>query len=294
MHEQHYFSYLQHEKRNSSLTISAYRNDIESFVAFCRLTNPVFELEDTVSQQVRAWIIDLMENGLKPSSVNRKISALKSVFRFFQKNRFVADNPAKRVVLPKKEKTLPGFVDQRAMDQFNNKTVFADNFSGWRDRVVIELFYQTGMRRAELLNLKLSDLDDFTRTIKVLGKRNKERLIPASLDLFQTLSIYIECRSEVAKSEAGNVLILTDNGIPAYPRFIYRLVNRYLSLVTLIEKRSPHVLRHTFATHLLNNGAELNSIKELLGHANLAATQVYTHTSFEKLNKIYKQAHPRA
>lgn len=294
MHEQHYFSYLQHEKRNSSLTISAYRNDIESFVAFCRRTNPVFELENTVSQQVRSWVIDLMESGLKASSVNRKISALKSVFRYFQKNNFIADNPAKRVISPKKVKSLPGFVDQHGMDQFNSETVFSDSFSGWRDRVVVELFYQTGMRRAELLNLKLSDLDNFTRTIKVLGKRNKERLIPASLDLFQALNTYIGWRSEVAKPDAGNVLILTDNGMPAYAKFIYRLVNRYLSLVTLMEKRSPHVLRHTFATHLLNNGAELNSIKELLGHVNLAATQVYTHTSFEKLNKIYKQAHPRA
>ena len=292
VHRERFYQYIEFEKRYSRHTLTAYKTDLEQFYDFL---DGVFETKDIRQvdhQMVRSWIVELMEQGISTRSINRKISTLKTYFKFLLREETVEHDPLQKVISPKSSKRLPVFVEKNSMDVLLDQLEFDEGFKGIRDRLVIEMFYATGMRLSELININESDLDLTKGTVKVLGKRNKERIIPFGMQLSDQLGCY------KAEKQACNFdndrLFVTDKGEKLYEKFVYRLVNRYLSAVTTIEKKGPHVLRHTFATHMLNNGADLNAIKELLGHTNLSATQVYTHNSFEKLKSIYKQAHPRA
>jgi integrase/recombinase XerC len=236
-----------------------------------------------------------MENKISARSVNRKITTLKSYFRFLVKEGLIQENPMSRVIAPKTSQRLPVFVEQDSMKILFEEVDFGEGYPAERDRLIMELFYATGMRLSELINLKDIDLDLFKNILKVTGKRNKQRIIPFTNNLAGKLRHYHEIKKQEFPGEGQeSLLFLTNKGEKLYPKMVYRMVHRYLNQVTTISKRSPHIIRHTFATHMLNNGADLNAIKEILGHANLAATQVYTHNTIEKLKSIYKQAHPRA
>jgi integrase/recombinase XerC len=236
-----------------------------------------------------------MENGISPRTVNRKITTLKSYFTFLIKEGLIQENPMSRVIAPKTSQRLPVFVEQESMKTLFEEVDFGEGYPAERDRLIMELFYATGMRLSELINLKDTDLDLFKNILKVTGKRNKQRIIPFTNNLVVMLGNYLEIKRKAFPGEEQEPhLFLTNKGEKLYPKMVYRMVHHYLDQVTTISKRSPHVIRHTFATHMLNNGADLNAIKEILGHANLAATQVYTHNTIEKLKSIYKQAHPRA
>lgn len=290
-YKESFLSYLQFEKRYSVHTILSYDCDLTQFFDFI-FKNEVEEIKDVDFKNVRKWIVFLMYEGNSSRTVNRKLSSLKSFFKFLLRESIVETNPMDRVVGPKQGKKIPGFVAEHAMELLR-EVDFGEGFEGVRDRLVVEMFYQTGMRLAELMNLKITSFDRKTSLVKVLGKRNKERIIPVSKSLDKLLDEYLEVRS--GSFDEGSVfLFVTKKGVPVYEKLLYRIVTKHLSKITTLAKRSPHVLRHTFATHLLNNGAELNAVKELLGHSNLSATQIYTHTTFERLNKVYKQAHPRA
>ncbi|MFN8209791.1 MAG: tyrosine-type recombinase/integrase [Bacteroidales bacterium] len=293
-HLESFLQYLLVEKRYSKHTILSYRNDLGQFSAFLGTIEHSAREQDISSAEVRAWIVSLMNGGMSAVSVHRKISSLRIYFRWMRKEGIVSNNPMDKVVLPKRKKTLPVFVGEDSLDTLLDKVEFGTDFNGVRDRTLIEMFYLTGIRRAELIGLRVEDVDINEGLIKVTGKRNKQRIIPL-IDSFRPgLKQYLELRSTVPGAGEEPWFFLTGSGKQLYDKFVYTVVKRYLSMVTTIEKRSPHVLRHTFATHMLNHGADLNSIKELLGHANLSATQVYTHNTFEKLKKVYKQAHPRA
>lgn len=281
-------SYLNIERRLSMHTLTAYLKDLEQFLSFAIIESEK-ELVDINHQVVRSWVVDLINNGANNRSVNRKLSSLRTFFKWALKEGLIAVNPMLRVKGPKQGKRLPEFVKKEELDLDKIEPLFPEGWSGIRDRLLIELFYQTGMRLSELIELKRSSINN--GSIKVLGKRNKERLIPITKQLENEL---IElCQSDLNEESGEPYIFLTDKQNKLYPKFVYRKINYYLSILTNLQKKSPHVLRHTFATHMLNNGAGLETLKEILGHANLSATQVYTHNSFEELNKIYKQAHPR-
>ena len=241
---------------------------------------------------IRSWLVFLMEHQIGARSVNRKLTTLKSFYKFLQKEGILLENPMNRITPPKTSKRLPVFIEKDKMDILFDLIDFGEGYAGLRNRLIMEMFYSTGMRLSELVNLKETDVDLHNDTIKVLGKRNKERLIPFSKKFGSLIGSYLNEKTKTFGAQQA--LFLTDKGHRIYPKMVYRVVVRYLGMVTTMEKKSPHVLRHTFATHLLNNGAELNAVKELLGHANLSATQVYTHNTIEKLKRIYKQAHPKA
>jgi integrase/recombinase XerC len=287
-----FLDYLQHEKKFSSHTISSYKADLEQFSAWLQkeIHNPSLANVDYL--QVRSWMAELMDSGLASRSVNRKLSTLKSFYRHLLKNGSIKTNPLQKIQGPKNPKKLPSFLDQTQTDELFNSIVFEDSFEGQRDKLILDILYQTGVRRAELLGLKEQDLDLYGLNIKVLGKRNKERIIPISLDLKRNLSAYLKVKK--SKGFVNPFLFVNKKDHPIKASEVYKTVNHYLSQVTTLDKKSPHVLRHTFATHLLNNGADINAVKELLGHASLSATQVYTHNTIEKLKKTYKQAHPRS
>lgn len=287
-----FLNYLQYEKRFSAHTLTAYKTDLGQFAAYLASEFEVTDPKEINHQLVRSWIVLLMEQGQSATSVNRKISALKTWFRYLIKEQVVAESPMGKIVAPKAGSKLPVFVEQKHMNNLLDAIDFDEGFEGVRDRLILELFYHTGMRQAELIGLRHTDVDFHTNSLKVLGKRNKERIIPIGPELQTAIQSYVVAKR--AEGFTSEYLLVTVKGRKLYPKLVYRVVNRYLSLVTSVGKRSPHVLRHTFATHMLNNGADLNAIKELLGHANLSATQVYTHNSFEKLKSIYNQAHPRA
>ncbi len=292
MYIDQFFNYLTNEKRYSKHTIRSYRSDLNQFVEFLNSIDEDFNPLATDHRVIRKWIVFLMESGNTPRSVHRKVTTLKSFFKFLLRSEVIEINPTEKVILPKMGKALPHFVGKDKMNLLFDQFKFPDGFGGKRDRIIMLVFYGTGMRRSELINLKLADIDFHYQQLKVLGKRNKERLIPFNNELLANLHNYISARKEYQCSH--QYLFITDKGDPANESMIYRLVNKYLGSITTLDKTSPHVLRHTFATQMLNNGADINAIKELLGHANLSATQIYTHTTFEKLNTIYKQAHPRA
>lgn len=291
-YQESFVNYLKFEKRCSSHTVVAYKNDLDQFVQFCIEVVGEFNVKKTDSKLVRSWIVHLMENKLSARSVNRKITTVKSFFKYLLKELIVEKNPATYLSLPKIRKKLPNFVEENNLHHLLDDGFFDIDFKGIRDKLIITLLYGTGIRLAELLLLKDSDFDTKMCLIKVLGKRKKERIIPYPTSINSLLDAYLNIRNiEIGfKTER---LLVTENGKPVYEKLIYRVVKNSLAKVTLLEKKSPHVLRHTYATHLLNKGADLNAVKELLGHANLAATQIYTHTSFERLHDIYKQAHPR-
>lgn len=280
--------YLEVEKRYSDHTIVAYQEDLNQFLLFADIQKSSEWLEVN-HQLIRSWIVELLEAGQTARTVSRKLSCLRSFFGWLKREGIVEVNPMLKVRGPKVEKRLPQFVKQTEFTEERIAPLFANNFEGLRDRLMIELFYQTGVRLSELLNLK--ELDVSSQQIKVLGKRNKERIIPISKSLFERIENYRVLKPEGPDSQ--NMLFVKKDGRKCTAKFVYRKINSYLGSVTTQQKRSPHVLRHTFATHLLNNGAGLETLKELLGHANLSATQVYTHNSFAQINSIYSQAHPR-
>lgn len=287
-----FLNYLANERRYSEHTLRSYKSDLQQFFDFGRSIDKNFNPPASDHLMIRRWIVFLMENGDKARSVNRKLTTLRTYYRFLCREGVIADSPTRKIVKPKTEKNLPCFLDQKSMVELFDQFQFPDDFEGVRDRTILLTFYCTGMRLAELCHLKLVDIDFYNSQLKVLGKRNKERIIPFGIELRSNLKLYIEKREEIADNH--NILFVTSKGEPVYDKLVYRIVNKYLGEVTTLEKKSPHVLRHTFATHMLNNGAEISAIKELLGHSNLAATQVYTHTTFERLKQVYNQAHPRA
>ena len=288
-----FYKYLEYEKRYSRHTLVTYECDLGQFCDFLE-TEGIDSWEKVSSKTIRKWMVQLLNDGISPVTIHKKVSALKSFFRFLMREQIVETNPAAGVVIPKKNKRLPVFVKEKEMDELLDTVPFTRDFEGIRDKFIISLLYATGMRLSEMVNLRLNSIDMAQKVVKVLGKRNKERIIPYYTELEKDIKEYLSARSEYFPDPGTNILILTSKGKPVYPKLIYRVVHRYLALVSTINKKSPHVIRHTFATTLLNHGADLNAIKELLGHANLSATEIYTHNSFEKLNSIYKQAHPRA
>ena len=286
--------FLQHEKRYSNHTVVSYEQDLQRFEVFL---NENFELGllDVKAIHVRSFLASLIEENLSESTVGRKISALRSFYKHAITTELRADSPMALIKSPKIPKKLPVFVEDAKMDfLLDNDDYFSLDFSGRRDKLIIEILFGTGVRLAELMGLKENDIDFYQRTIKVLGKRNKERIIPLHAELVTQIKNYINLKLSQDFDNKNATLIVTNTGAPAYSKLIYRVVNSYLTHVSTQSKKSPHVLRHSFATSLLNRGADLNAIKELLGHASLAATQVYTHNSIERLKSIYKQAHPKA
>ena len=291
MYKEQFKKYLLYEKRYSGHTVSAYIKDVSQFDAFCEHNN--ISLDDVKHDMLRQWIVQMIEAGDASTTVNRKISSLKTYYKFLLREGYIDNNPTLKLTLIKKKKKLPSFVEKDNMNTLFDNIEFSEDYVGARDKLILSMFYNTGMRRSELINLTVDDIDYYKKTIKVLGKRSKERLIPLSDNMVKNITHYLTVRNDLFLND-NKFLFLTEKGKQLYPKAVYRIVNKYLNYVTNIDKKSPHVLRHTFATHMLNNGADLNAIKELLGHANLSATQIYTHNTFEKLKKVYKQAHPRA
>lgn len=289
-----FLKYLQYEKRFSVHTIDAYKVDLEQFSVFLQSQYEIVEPAIIQHIHIRSWAVSLMEQKYSASSIRRKLSTLKSYFRFLQREQVITRSPMLQVSLPKLGKRLPSVVPEQYLEQMLNAVDPADDYEKFRNQLVVELCYLTGMRRGELLNLKVSDLNLSAFTIKVLGKGNKERLIPISHAMATLLRQYLDVRHKTFPNTLELALLLTKDGKAAYPKLIYRIVKEALSTITTQEKRSPHVLRHSFATHLSDHGADLNAIKELLGHSSLAATQIYTHHSIERLKKIYQQAHPKS
>ncbi len=292
-HLEQFLDFLKYEKRYSEHTVTAYKKDLDQFILFGNEMVGDFFLVEVDHHLLRQWVISLMDQGIKAVTVKRKISTLRSLYKFLLREGLMKKNPTELVNIPRSGKKLPHFVQENEMNQLLDTSFFTNDFTGLRDKAVVSVFYGTGMRLAELKGIRMMDLNLNERLVKVLGKRNKERIIPYPLEIGEDLTNYIKERNDLF-GDLNGYLFLTEKGDQAYDKLLYRIVRKYLSLVTTMEKRSPHILRHSYATHLLNRGADLNAIKELLGHSSLAATQVYTHTSFEKLKKIYNQAHPRA
>lgn len=292
-----FIDYIKYEKRFSKHTITAYRNDICQFSDYIEETFEVLNEKEVSRQMIRSWIAALVENKQAAKTIKRKISALKSYYKFLLKNGKVLQNPLQHIITPKIEKKLPVFVEEEKMKTLFDLDVFSEDFFGQRDRFVVECLYQTGMRLSEIIQIKEKDVDFNRQEVKVLGKRNKERIIPLTKHFLDFVEYYMKIKNNYFRErdiQNTEYLLVTNQGLKAYPKLIYRITNKYIEKVSTLSKKSPHVLRHTFATHLLNNGADINAIKEILGHANLSATQVYTHTTIDKLKHIYEQAHPRA
>lgn len=295
MQKDRFFQYLEFEKRFSPHTLTAYQTDLGQFIIFLQNTFEISTCSEVRHTHIRSWIVDLLGKKNTTRSINRKLSCLKTYFKFLRKRNVIDKNPMTKVIAPKMGKRLPVFVNEGKMEELFENVDFGEGFAGLRNHLLMELLYCTGMRRSELIGLKLSSVDYATNQIKVLGKGNKERLIPMARHLAGFIERYVEeRRAFMLDKEPCDSLLVTNKGKSLYPGFVYKLVKKYLSVVTTLEQRSPHVLRHTFATHLSNKGADLNAIKELLGHSSLAATQVYMHNSIEKLKEVYSQAHPKA
>jgi len=300
MLKERYIDYLRFEKRYSAHTVLAYQTDLEDFSVYLGSQYNITDLLKADHSLVRSWLISLIGQDLTPRSVSRKLSALKSFYRYCLRQGLISHNPMLKVTAPRISKQLPVFLTRDSLHMLLSNIEFDTGYAGSRDKMIITLLYATGIRRAELLQLKTSDIDFGNSTLKVLGKRSKERIVPFGDAVIIMLKEYLFVRSEFLTNETNQEqnksesLFVTSKGLPVYPKIIYNIVHRYLSLIASNEKLSPHVLRHSFATHMLDDGASLNAIKEILGHSSLAATQVYTHNTIEKLKTIYKQAHPRA
>jgi len=286
MHTEKFLNFLEYEKRYSLHTIKSYSTDLEQFRSFLSTEFNVTSVSQIEFQLIRAWVASLLNNDISARSVNRKITTLKTYFRFLLKEKLILKSPMLKIISPKTSKRLPVFVEEIKMLELFNEIDFGEGFVAKRDRLILELFYFTGMRLSELINLQIEDVNYSEETIRVLGKRNKERLMPITNDIIKQIK-------KIVSLQNSSYLFTSDKTNQISTKKVYRLVKKYLGLVTSLDKKSPHILRHTFATHLLNNGADINAIKELLGHANLSATQVYTHNTIDKLKTIYKQAHPR-
>lgn len=303
MFTERFIQYIKFEKRYSPHTVSAYQSDLDQFIGYLNnpdKLNPAPDPEITHPSQIthhliRNWMVEMMSHDIMARSINRKIATLRKYFKFLLQEGIITHNPTSKISTPKIPKNLPIVVEDVKLTQMlDDNVVFTNNFKGLRDKVVIEMLFGTGMRLAELLGVKESDINVYEGTVKVLGKRNKQRIIPINNELKLLIAAYLEAKKSENFHNNSTALLVTDKGADAYPKLIYLIVQKYLSHISTQNKKSPHVLRHTFATSLLNRGADLNAIKELLGHANLSATQIYTHNSVERLKSIYKQAHPKA
>ena len=291
---QPFLDYLKFEKRFSQHTIISYQTDLVAFFDYMQLIYNGVEPDQLSHIYIRSWLASLKDGGMTAKSINRKISTLRSFFKYQMKLGAIAQTPMVKINAPKNEKRLPRFVAKKDVDLLFNHVEFSNDWKGLTNRLIFLIFYNTGMRLSELINLKESNIDFYNQSIKVLGKGNKERIIPMSKQLAEEIKKYIVAKKERTIKSESEVLLVGEKGKKLPSRSVYSIVKHYLGLVSTVEKKSPHILRHSFATHLTNNGADLNAIKELLGHSSLAATQVYTHNTIDKLKNIYKQAHPKA
>jgi len=290
---QQFLDYLALEKNYSALTISSYQKDLEDFIVFYQQEENIVSIHLAQKAHIRAFIMSLTQTDKSERTINRKLSTLRSYFKYLVKEKIITINPIEQVhSLKRKKEVVVPFTESEISDLLDNEEYFTDDFDGIRDRLMIDLLYQTGIRRAELINLKESDIDAVQLSIKVLGKRNKERLVPISKYLLQEIEIYKAEKNKNGFSEYTN-LFVTKKGKPLYDTLVYSKVKHYLSLISVKNKKSPHMLRHSFATHMLDSGADLNAVKDLLGHSSLTSTQVYTHGSIENLKKVFNKAHPR-
>ncbi|MDE1207227.1 tyrosine-type recombinase/integrase [Tenacibaculum larymnensis] len=287
-----FLEYLEFEKKYSKNTIQAYKTDLIAFKDFCEVEFDQLDLENVHYNQIRTWIVSLVNVNVSNRSVNRKVSSLKTFYKFLQKIGEVETNPLSSHKALKVQKKIQTPFDQNEVKEVLELIREGSDFESIRDRLIVEMLYSTGMRRVELINVKEKDIDHTSKTIKVLGKRNKERYVTILPSVYKTLQEYLRQKREVKEADM-EVLFITKKGVKIYETLVYRIINLYFSRVSTKAKKSPHILRHAFATHLLNNGASLNSVKELLGHSSLASTQVYTHNSLEQIKKVYNKAHPR-
>lgn len=290
-----FINYLEFEKKASAHTVIAYQKDLLQFEEFVSLAFERTDITQSDHSEIRSWVIDLVENGLSTTSVNRKIATLRSFYKFLLRSRVISKDPTYKLKSLKNPKKLPEFLQESTITSVLEESEYESNFEGQRDKMIMEFLYLTGIRLSELTGLKWESIDLPEASVKVLGKRKKERIIPITKGLSQNIILYKKVFEErFSKVAQSDYFIVTNHGKPSYPMMIYRVVRHYLDLFAQTSKRSPHVLRHTFATHLLNKGADLNAVKDLLGHSSLAATQVYTHNSLEKLKAVFEQAHPKA
>ena len=290
-----FINYLEYEKRSSAHTVLAYRKDLEQAQDFVNLSFSIDDLSHCTHPDLRAWIIDLVEQGMSQTTVNRKLATLRSFYKFLMRSKIIQKDPTYKLKSLKSPKKLPEFLQETTIESVLEEEVYAPTIEGQRDRMVLEFLYLTGVRLSELTALKWKDIRLQEEQVKVLGKRQKERIIPLTKSLQRNIADYKKVvEAHFLKLEGEDYFIRSNKGEKAYSMLIYRIVKHYLDLFAQNSKRSPHLLRHTFATHLLNKGADLNAVKDLLGHANLAATQVYTHNSMEKLKAVFEQAHPKA
>ena len=288
-----FLHYLRYERNYSEKTVVSYGIDLREFQGYLNGVDGELKLENVDSDIVRGWIVRLMEGGMSEASVNRKLSALRTFYKYLLKKKMITVDPMSIVKGPKRKKPLPTFVRESDMDRLLDGGLYDDSFEGVRDKLIMAMFYETGVRLSELISLNDADIDLFSNVMKVTGKRNKQRLIPFGENLRDAIRSYVECRN-VAVGCSCETFFVRKNGKRLYQMLVYKLVKQNLSKVVAFKKRSPHVLRHSFATAMLNNNAELEAVKELLGHESVTTTEIYTHTTFEELKKVYKQAHPRA
>ena len=283
-----FISFIKSEKRLSQYTVTSYNSDLNQFFLFLNNFDGISTEKEITFKIIRLWISFLVESGLSSRSVNRKISTIKSYFKFLEISEEIILNPTLKIISPKISKKLPVIVEKVNLDLLLDKENFENSFIGTRDKLIIEVFYLTGIRLSELIGIRIKDFNFESLTLKIFGKRNKERLVPLSFNIVNDIQKFITTYN------LNSLLFTNENQEKLYPKKVYRIVNYYIGKVSSVNKKSPHVLRHSFATHMLNNGADINAIKEILGHSNLSATQIYTHNSVEKLKSVYNQAHPRA
>ncbi len=292
-----FINHINYQRRFSANTLKAYQNDLNQFSDYLASQYNIKNIENVNHFYVRSWLVSLIDNSISPRTINRKITTLKSFYKYLLRENVIQENPMLKVISLKTSKSLPSFIKEFEMDQLKVDIDFGTHFSGIRDKLILEMFYTTGIRLSELIGLKVSDVDLSNRTIKVLGKRSKERIVPIIPTISDSIHKYLTPRQGIfleGNLEENYYLFVTEKGKPTYSKLVYRIVNKYLAYVSTNAKKNPHTLRHSFATSMLNHGADLNAVKEILGHSNLAATQIYTHNTIEKLKKVYKNAHPRA
>lgn len=287
-----FIKFLSYEKLSSKHTVISYQTDLNQFKDFLELQYKTDDITKVNHLIIRSWLAQMLNEGISARTISRKLSTLRAFYKFLKKENIVSNNPLTKVQAPKVEKRLPVFLEKKSIDKLMDEVDFGNDFEGERDKLIINLFYSAGLRLSELINLKISDIDTYNLQIKVLGKRNKERIIPVSNEIINQINKHLMNKN--SNGFSNEMLFCTDKGQNLYPRLVYNIIHQNLALVSSLKKKSPHVLRHTYATHLLNNGADLNAIKELLGHSSLAATQVYTHNSIERLKEVYNKKHPRS